>query len=389
MRTIAHLDLDCFFVSCERIKNPALIGKPVVVGGNATSRGVVSSASYEARKFGIHSAMPSAEAKRLCPEAVFLPPDFNTYSELSKNVNRFLLQVAPLLEPASIDEFYMDLTGCHRIYPDLMKFGLLVKDYLRSELKLPSTLAIASSKLVSKVAVNEVKPDGLVRIESGKEADFLRPLLISAMPGIGKVTGREMERLGIKTLGDIQIASDVFLKSHFGMWGLEFKKAALGIDLSPVIPWEEPKSIGRETTFERDTSDREYLLSVLSSFAEECAVELRQYGFKARTVTVKFRLPDFTTFERSRTIASTCYENEIYQTAERLFSEHQKPSAKLRLIGVSVSHFSRSEDTRTLFSDAEYEKRDQISKSLDAIRTKYGFEAIHMGSSLRRSEEPL
>ncbi|MBI1978279.1 MAG: DNA polymerase IV [Candidatus Omnitrophica bacterium] len=383
MRVITHLDLDCFFVSCERIKNPALIGKPVIVGGNATSRGVVSSASYEARGFGVRSAMPAAQAKRLCPQGIFLSPDFDTYSKLSDQVGHFLREVAPVVEQASIDEFYLDLTGCHRIYPEMKKFGGFVKDYLKSELKLPASIAIASNKLVSKIAVEKAKPDGFIQVESGTEAEFLAPLPIRAMPGIGRATEREMQKLGFKTLGQIARADESFLRQHFGVWGLEFKKSALGVDDHPVVSWEDPKGIGRETTFERDADDPEYLLSVLSSFVEECCAELRRYQFQARTVSVKFRLPDFTTFERSKTIPPTHDETEIYKVVEALFAKHWKQRMKLRLIGISVSNLTSSCQSKELFVDFKREKREQIAKQMDQIRAKYGFKSIHLGSSLR------
>ncbi len=389
VRTVVHLDLDCFFASCERIKNSALIGKPTIVGGNKTNRGVVSSASYEARKFGVRSAMPTAQAKRLCPLGIFLSPDFDCYSRLSGEVNHFLNQVAPAVEQASIDEFYIDLTECNRIYPNLLAFGSFVKEYLVKELKLPCTLAISSSKLVSKIAVGEAKPNGLVQIEAGKEAEFLAPLPINAMPGIGKATGREMNRLGFKTLGQIAAADESFLKQHFGTWGSEFKKLALGIDDSLVVPYSDPKSIGHETTFEHDVGDSEYLLSVLSSFIEECCAELRQYGFKARTINVKFRLPDFTTFERSKTIPATDEEKKTYQITESLFQKNWKPNMKLRLIGVSVSNLVRDEKAQELFPDEFHEKQKELAKQIDHIRSKYGFEAIHLGSSLLHSKESL
>ena len=386
MAAIVHLDLDCFFVSCERIKNPGLIGKPVIVGGNRTNRGVVSSASYEAREFGVRSAMPIAQAKRLCPRGIFVAPDFDCYSKLSDDVEHFLNQVAPVVEQASIDEFYMDLTGCNLIYPDLNILGSFVKTYLASELKLPASLAIASNKLVAKIAVDQVKPDGFVRIEAGKEAGFLAPLPIRAMPGIGKATEREMNRLGLKTLGQIAKASEGFLKTHFGRWGAEFRQMALGLDDRPVIPWEEPKSIGRETTFEHDFGEPEYLLSVLSSFMEECCAELRKYQFEARTVSVKFRLPDFTTFERSKTITATDREEEIFRTIKMLFLKNWKSNMKLRLIGVSVSNFLPSKKARDLFTDTDRGKRELIAQQIDRIRAKYGFETIHLGSSIPPSK---
>ena len=386
MRTVAHLDLDCFFVSCERIKNPKLTDRPVIVGGNRTNRGVVSSASYEARAFGIHSAMPTTQAKRLCLEGIFLSPDFDCYSKLSEAVHHFLDEVAPVVEQASIDEFYMDLTGCGRIYPNFLHFASFVKEYLAKGLKLPSTIAIASNKLVSKIAVAEVKPSGLIRIEEGKESEFLAPLPLKAMPGIGKATDREMTRLGFKTLGQIATAEESFLRQHFGAWGVEFKQMALGIDVRPVIPWEEPKNIGREMTFEHDMSDHEYLLSVLSSFIEECCAELRRYRFKARTVSVKFRLPDFTTFERSKTISATHEGREIYRVAKALFLRNWKSNMKLRLVGVSVSNLVRIEKLQVLFPDESREKQEHLANQIDRIRAKYGFEAIHLGSSLRASD---
>lgn len=382
MRTIAHLDLDCFFVSCERIKAPFLIGKEVIVGGSAKARGVVSSASYEARQFGVHSAMPTARAQKLCPRAIFLPTDFDCYSYYSKKVERFLKEVAPLVEQASIDEFYLDLTGCEKLYPDWISFGALVKKYLIQNLKLPSSIAISTSKIVSKIAANEVKPNGLIYIESGKEAEFLAPLPISCMPGVGKASEREITRLGFKTLSDIQKASDATLIRSLGVWGGELKKLASGIDGRAVTVWEDPKSIGRETTFDHDLSERTYLVSVISSFAEECAAELRQYGFKARTVTVKFRLPDFTTFERSKTIRATNFEKTIFQTAEVLFSLNWKAGMKLRLVGLGVSNFEKGKTGPELFKDAEIEKKEQLFRHVDQVRAKFGLESIHLGSSL-------
>lgn len=327
--------------------------------------------------------MPAAQAKRLCPQGIFLSPDFDTYSKLSDQVGHFLREVAPIVEQASVDEFYLDLTGCSRIYPDLRKFGTFVKDYLKTELKLPASIAIASNKLVSKIAIEQAKPDGLIQVESGREAAFLAPLPIRAMSGIGQATEREMQRLGFRTLGQIAAADESFLRQHFGVWGLEFKEAALGIDERPVVPWEDPKSIGRETTFERDASDPEYLLSVLSSFVEECCAELRRYQFQARTVNVKFRLPDFTTFERSKTIPATHDETEIYKIVEKLFMKHWKQNMKLRLVGASVSNLTSSRPSKELFVDLEREKREQIAKQMDQIRAKYGFESVHLGSSLR------
>ena len=382
MRTIVHLDLDCFFVSCERIKNPKLVGKPVIVGGSASGRGVVSSASYEARKFGVRSAMPTAQAKRLCPSGIFLSTDFNCYVELSKRVARFLNEVAPVVEQASIDEFYLDLTGCERVYPDLSVFGSFVKEYLKNEFKLPCTLAIASNKLVAKIAVGEAKPDGFLLIEAGQEAEFLRPLSIDAMPGIGKVTAKEMKALGLKTLGEIASQPESLLLARFGKWGRELKMLAQGIDDRPVVVYEDPKSIGRETTFGTDISDPEYLLSVLSSFVEECSAETREYGFKAKRVTVKFRLPDFTTFERSQTIAPTHSETEVFRSVRQLFLKNWKVGMKLRLVGASLSGFLRSREEATLFGDGLSEKEEKITHEIDRIRAKYGFEAIHRGSSL-------
>ncbi|OGW85286.1 MAG: hypothetical protein A3C35_04985 [Omnitrophica bacterium RIFCSPHIGHO2_02_FULL_46_11] len=296
---------------------------------------------------------------------------------------QFLNEVVPVVEQASIDEFYLDLTGCERIYPEILSFGSFVKEYLAKELKLPCTIGIASNKLVSKIAVNQVKPNGLIQIEHGREAEFLAPLPVGEMPGIGKATQREMDKLGIRTLGQIAAASESFLGGYFGAWGIEFKQLAMGVDDAPVTPWSDPKSIGRETTFEHDVGDSDHLLSILSSFIEECSAELRKYHFKARTVTVKFRLPDFTTFERSKTVPATDDEVEIYKTAETLFLKHWKRDVKLRLIGVSVSHFTTPQKNQDLFPDTSREKREQIAKQVDQIRAKYGFEAIHLGSSLR------
>jgi len=383
MKIIAHLDLDCFFVSCERIKHPELAGKPAIVGGSASGRGVVASPSYEARKFGVRSAMPSKRAMELCPNAIFLTPDLDFYSEMSHRVRRYLRETAPVVEQASIDEFYLDISGCERIYPEPLQFGAIIKGYLSTALKLPSTVGISTSKLVSKIAAAEAKPDGLSYILAGKEQAFLSTLPVEAMPGIGKVTAREMHRFSFKTLGQIALAEDSFLIRCFGKWGAEFKKSAEGIDDSPVTSWEDPKSFGRETTFEKDEANQDYLLSVLSSFAEECCAELRRYHFKAKTVTVKFRLPDFKTFERSKTIFSTANEKDIFLTAKKLFLGYGTKQTKFRLIGLSVSNLTAAKKAETLFSEPEDEKWERIDKHIDTIRHKYGLEAIQLGSSLK------
>ncbi len=379
---IAHLDLDCFFVSCERIKNPFLIGKPVIVGGNPKGRGVVSAASYEARRYGIRSAMPAARARALCPHAIFLKPDFTCYSEHSSKVEKYLKKMAPVLERASIDEFYLDLSGCEKIYRDWTLFGLLVKDHLKNELKLPATIAISSSKLVSKIAAGEAKPDGCRYVRVGEEAAFLAPLPIRAMPGIGKVTEQALKKMGIHTLGEVASSSREFLESSLGVWGRSFKHLAMGIDPSPVVMAEKPKSISRETTFERDEGEINYLLTLLSSFAEECCAELRHYAFKAKTVTVKFRTPDFKTFERSKTISPTSDESEVYEVLTQILKRNLTPGMKLRLIGMGVSQLIEAEDTRELFVDEERLRKEQVAKRIDQIRSRFGFEAIHFGSSL-------
>ncbi len=359
----------------------------MIVGGSVEGRGVVSSASYEARKFGVRSAMPTAQAKRLCPSGIFLPTDFNCYVDMSKRTARFLKEAAPVVEQASIDEFYLDLTGCERVYPSIPAFGSFVKEYLAAELKLPSTLAIASNKLVAKIAVGEAKPNGFMIVPPGREAEFLNPLPIEVMPGIGKVTAREMNRWGLKTIGAVASEPADLLQRRFGTWGKELKELALGMDDRPVVVYEDPKSIGRETTFGKDIGDPDYLLSVLSSFSEECSAEMREYGFKAKRVTIKFRLPDFTTFERSKTIAPTYSETEIFRWVRELFLNNWKSSMKLRLVGVSISGFLRSADAATLFQDAGAEREDKIIREIDKIRAKYGFEAIHRGSSLLHTQK--
>jgi DNA polymerase IV len=382
MKVIGHLDLDCFFISCERIKNSFLIGKPVIVGGNPNGRGVVSTASYEARKFGVHSAMPAGRAKKLCPHGIFLRPDFACYSEHSSKVEKFLREVVPIVERASIDEFYLDFTGCERIYPDWLSFGSFVKEFLKNYLKLPATIAISSNKLISKIAVGEAKPDGLSLIPVGSERDFLKNLPISKMPGIGKVTDRALKGLGFYTLGQVADAPLELLDQHLGAWGREFKERAQGIDDRVVHEGGDPKSISRETTFETDEGDIAYLLTLLSSFTEECCAELRSYFFKARTVTVKLRTPDFKTLERSRTIPSTDLDHEVFQTVRELVQTHLTPHMKLRLIGMGVSNFVREKDTKELFTEPDREKKENLSKQVDRIRSKYGFESIHLGSSL-------
>ncbi len=380
MRRIAHVDLDAFFISVEQSLNPELRGKPAVVSGNPEGRGVVACASYEARAYGLRAGMPVGLARRLCPEAIFIPGDLAKYRQFSGRFFELLAEFSPVVEPVSLDEAYLDLTGCEPLLGPAKEAMLKLKSQLKEELELTASVGIASCKMVAKVASGLSKPDGLLEVDPGKEREFLAPLPVGQLPGVGPRTERELKKLGLVSIGELAQAPLTFLKGRFGKAGEMLYLYANGIDERQVKPPAEAKSLGRETTLSWDTLDVHRLKMILYRLVEEVGAELRSQGKQARGVTLKLRYADFETITRSRTLKEGIEaDQEIFELAEQLLEKAlAQRRKKVRLIGVRVSNLTGAGKQLSLF-DRSGEKLSSLSQAVDRIRQKYGFSAIETG----------
>ncbi|MEW6060401.1 MAG: DNA polymerase IV [Bacteroidota bacterium] len=376
---IAHLDLDCFFVSVERLKNPALIGKPVAVGG-VGRRGVVSSASYEARTFGVRSAMPTAQALDLCPQLIVVRGSHSEYGKISKQLYKFMCDYAPIVEQASIDEMYMDFTGCERLYnndlPGLMR---TLQALVKKEFGLPCTIALSSNKVISKIATGIVKPEGLIYVEHGLEKEFLSPLDISVIPGVGAKTEKELRKYNFTTIRDIQKAGVETLETILGEHGRYLHRVAMGLGNDTLdVEWKR-KSISNEETFIHDISDRGELLKHLFALTESVCYNTRRYGWKGKTVKLKLRYADFSTLTRNVTLKEpTCDDKVVFDAVQTLFVKAYTRKFPIRLLGVGLTNFIEA-DEETISMFAADEKRTQVLHAVDALRKKFGDDAIHTG----------
>jgi DNA polymerase-4 len=367
-RHIAHLDLDTFYVSVECLKNPKLIGKPVLIGGPG-DRAVVSSCSYEARKFGIHSAMPIKVAKRLCPGAIIVRGDMESYSKYSRLVTEIVKDTVPLFEKSSIDEFYVDLTGMDKffgckIYTDKLKQKILY------ESGLPISYGLASNKLVSKVATNEVKPNGQLEIPFGNEKSFLAPLSVAKIPGVGTKTAYLLLKMGVETVKVLSEIPVEMMQNLLGKNGTELWRRANGIDETPVVPYHEQKSISTENTFEQDTIDINFLHGELVRMTERIAFDLRQQNKLTGCVTVKLRYSDFETYTRQVTIPYTNADHILLKTARELFNKLYERRLLVRLLGVRFSHLIPGNYQISLFDDRE--EMIKLYQAIDSVKKRFG-----------------
>ncbi len=374
--------------------NPALRGKPVIVGGRKGERGVVCSASYEARPFGVRSGMPLRIAEKLCPQAIFVPGQYKLYSKYSRKVYALLRRVAPVVEYASIDEFYLDFTGCEPMYGgDVGVMAGAVKEAIFKRTQLTCSVAIASNKYVAKIAGKTVKPSsgsktGWVVVPEGNEQIFLAPLPIERLHGAGEKTQPRLKELGIVKIGDLLAFSLEKLEKSFGSAGSRWLyDSARGLDDSPVAPFHPSKSVGHETTFEQDTADPLLIRQTLAWLSEKSCYRLRRLGKKARTVTLKLRYDDFQTLTRAKTLPATHEEAVVLHTAEELFKEAEVRKRRIRLLGVSLSKFEE-EGEDWLFPEMNHPKKDILLKSVDSIKRKYGFNKLGMASSREGPKEP-
>jgi DNA polymerase-4 len=422
-RVILHVDLDCFFVSVERLLRPRLRGKPVVVGGTpGQRRAVVASASYEARRFGIHSAMPIARAVELCPRAVFLRGHHGLYEEYSRKVRVILERYAPIVEAASIDEFYLDLTGCGILYggPNVrrtprhdapgrrpprsdpssrgrmgwaFRLAARLKDEILDGTGLPVSVGIASNRLLAKMASKLAKPRGLLWILAGRERAFIAPLGIGELPGVGGKTRERLRRMGLRTIADLARFPEELLSRVFGSHGSCLAEMAKGIDRTPVedtgremSPRAARKSLGHEVTLEEDTADPAALHTVLSGLAERCCHRLRSGNRVAGKVTLKLRYEDFVTVTRRTTIPPTDDDIDVYHAARALLRRAYQRRIRVRLLGISLSRLAPARAQGTLFGDSEREKKTRLLLAcIDGIRKRFGFDAIARASAHQRT----
>jgi DNA polymerase IV len=372
-RFVLHLDLDEFIAAVERLRRPELEGKPIVVGGDGdpTKRGVVSTASYEARRFGVRSAMPLREAGRRCPDGIFLPVDGRKYLGVSREVMAILRRFTPLVEPISIDEAFLDVTGSHELFGDGQTIARSIKDAVRDEIQLTISVGVARTKLVAKIASDLQKPDGLVVVAPGDEAAFLAPLEIGRLWGVGEKTATVLREYGVKTIGDLAALPEDLLERRFGKMGPMLGDRARGLDADRVVgEGEAAKSVGHEHTFDVDTADREEIERTLLAMAEGVSGRLRGSGVRASTVTVKIRDSSFRTITRQRTLAEpTDLTDPIYRVALDL-ARPEIRGLRIRLLGVTASNLGEREQLGMFPADDP--RRRQAIEATDRLRRRYG-----------------
>ncbi len=376
---IAHFDLDSFFYSVEVLNNPELAGKAVIVGGSR-ERGVVTTCSYEARKFGVHSAMPMKKAVELCPHAILVRGSHGQYGKFSKWVTDIIASKAPKFQKASIDEFYLDLTGMDKFF-DPFQWTIELRQLIMDETKLPISFGLASNKLVAKIATDEAKPNGYLFIQHGREKDFLAPLPVKKIPGVGTHTLSVLNEMGIELIGDILRLSKNELENRLGKWGLDLWDKAQGLHHGSVSEWREAKSISTENTFETNTNDVEFLLSELIRMTEKVAFELRQDEKLAGCIAVKIRYPNFETTSKQTAIDYTFRDDEFIPVAKDLFHQLYKKGMPVRLLGVRLSDFANITMQGNLFDDVS--RKSNLYKAIDNIKLKYGKTYLAKGRSIK------
>ena len=388
-RTIFHVDMDAFFVSVEELFDPSLRGKPVVVGGQRNERGVVSAASYEARKFGVHSAMPLRTAARLCPQAIFVDGHPDRYRDYSQRVYGLLNEFSPLVEMASIDEAYLDMSGTERLHGPPLRAAHSLHQKMKAETALNCSIGIGTSRLVAKVSSAQAKPNGILWVVPGQESRFLAPLEVRAIPGVGKVMEENLHTLGVRRVGDLASLDDGLLEERFGKWGLALAGKAQGLDAGGWFDTEvgadtEAKSISHEHTFGRDTADAQQLESTLMRLSEMVGRRLREQGWHARTIQLKLRYKDFTTITRAHTLSSaTQLDMEIFQQVRELFRKNWRRNAEVRLLGVHASSFGGEDSQMGLLEEERHQRWKQALSAADRLRDKYGESSVSLASGLK------
>src|ERR1700722_18676990 len=389
IRTIFHVDMDAFFVSVEELFDPSLKGKAVVVGGQRTERGVVSAASYAARKFGVHSAMPLRSAAKLCPQAIFVDGHPERYRECSEKVFAVLNTFSPRVEMASIDEAYLDMTGTERLHGPSLKAAHALHQRMKAETKLNCSIGIGSSRLIAKVSSAQAKPNGVLRIIPGEEAKFLAPLDVREIPGVGKVMESHLHALGIKKVGALARLDEADLADRFGRWGMALAGKARGEDAGGWFDSEVgadvgAKSISHEHTYNEDTADVSQLEATLMRLSEMGARRLRESHFHTRTIQLKLRYQDFTTLTRAHTLPSpTQLDTEIFEQVRTLFRKNWKKGAQIRLLGVQASSFTSQPDQIDLLEGNRQQRWKDAMAAADRLRDKFGESSVGLAAGMR------
>jgi DNA polymerase-4 len=385
---IMHVDMDAFFVSVELLARPELRGKAVVVGGARDQRGVVTSASYEARKFGVHSAMALRTAAKLCPHAVFLSSHYELYGKYSDRVATILSKYSPIVEMASIDEAYIDLTGTEKLHGPALAAAHKLLTEITASTDLPCSGGLASTRLVAKIASEQAKPRGLVWVPSGSEEAFLAPLAVRRIPGIGRVTDAGLKAMGIETIAQLQTLSPERLEQSFGAWGQALHRKARGIDAYEFFVDAESKSISHNQTFGEDTHDREQLEATLSYLCQKAVKRMRDAGQHSRTVTLTLRFANFVTITRSESLPDASDLDSVFLAIIRkLFSRAWDGKADLRLVGVALSSFSGGPQQFDLLDPERREKLERLAKATDRLRDKFGFSKVQFGGSISAQDK--
>lgn len=388
-KTILHLDMDAFFVSVEELDDPSLKGKPVVVGGRPNERGVVSAASYAARKFGVHSALPLRTAYQLCPQAIFIPGRPERYRFYSRQVHDILVHFSPSVEMVSIDEAYLDLTGSERLIGRPLLAAARLHDLVRGKTKLPCSVGIGASRLIAKIGSALAKPHGLLWVPPGAEAAFLAPLDIAKIPGVGKVTQKSLRDVGIHKIGHLAQLDEQFLEENWGKMGLALAGKAQGLDSGAwfegdVGSHDVPKSVSHETTFSDDTDDATLLEATLAKLSQLVGRRLREYRLYGHTVQLKLRYSDFSTITRAHTFEeATQLDTVIFETVRRLFRRNWKRSRRVRLLGVHVGSLQRSEGQLPLLDQTRHKKWGRALQAADALRDRFGERAVGLAAAMK------
>jgi len=390
-KTIFHVDMDAFFVSVEERFDPSLKGKAVVVGGDRDERGVVSAASYEARKFGVHSAMPLRTAAKMCPHAIFVHGHPDRYRECSEKVHRVLTSFSPLVEMASIDEAYLDMTGTERLHGPPLRAAHALHAKVKSETQLNCSVGIGISRLIAKVSSAKAKPNGVLWVVPGQEAKFLAPLDVRDIPGVGKITEQNLHALGIRQVCDLTRFEDSVLEEKFGKWGLALAGKSRGEDAGGWFDNEvgadsDAKSISHEHTYNEDTANVEQIESTLMRLSEMVGRRLREAGLFARTMQLKLRYKDFTTITRAHSLPSaTQLDTEIFEQIRLLFRKNWKTGIQVRLLGVHVSGFEAAAGQGNLLEDDRRQRWQKALSAADRLRDKFGEQSVHLAGGMKGS----
>jgi len=388
VRAILHIDMDAFYASIEQRDNPELVGKPVIIGGKV-GRGVVSTASYEARKYGVRSAMPISEAVRRCPDGIYIPPNIPKYRAVSEQIMNIFHRYTPDVEAISLDEAFVDVTGSQKLFGSAEQIGRAIKQSIYEELQLTASVGLAYNKFLAKLASDLDKPDGFYIVMPEDLQEKIWPLSIRRMMGVGHKTADMLERMGVKTIGQLAVMDSGLLEHIFGKAGVQMHELANGIDARMVESVREAKSFGRETTFPTDISDQYTLETVLFTLADDVCHSLRSHHVKGRTVSIKIRYPDFKSITRAITLEQyTSSFEPVYNTVKQLMEKHYTDGTPVRLIGVTVSNLKQETEIieqQDLFADQKTVKKvDALNKVLDNLNDKYGSEIVHRARKINQ-----